>query len=159
MPPSIIAPLPLLLLPLLFLLLLAPPTHAFAIRSSSSGSKGRPTTMIGRHHRRLLGSTLLRPSLQLRSTSSSSTAAGETGDAAPQLSPTIPTPSAQAAATFAQVFPTGTSDSVDSVDHRPVVLFDGVCAFCNRGIDAVLRLDVNRKLRCVRFWGEWNGGL
>lgn len=34
-----------------------------------------------------------------------------------------------------------------NVDHRPVVLFDGVCAFCNRGIDTVLRLDVNRKLR------------
>lgn len=151
MPPSSIPPLLLLLLPLLFLLLRqAPTTHAFAIRSSS-GSKGRPTTMIGRHHRRLLGSTLRRPSLQLRSTSSAAgggeTTAGDTASAQAQPQ----SPLAQAAATFARVFPPGTSDS--GVDHRPVVLFDGVCAFCNRGIDAVLRLDVNRRLRWVRFGG------
>lgn len=32
-------------------------------------------------------------------------------------------------------------------DQRPVVLFDGICGFCNRGIDTTMALDRNRRLR------------
>jgi hypothetical protein len=50
-------------------------------------------------------------------------------------------PSEAAVKTFARVF--------GGADKRPVILFDGECIFCNRGVDTILRLDLNRRLRWV----------
>ncbi|CAM9670702.1 unnamed protein product, partial [Chrysoparadoxa australica] len=36
---------------------------------------------------------------------------------------------------------------VFATDKRPVVLYDGVCAFCNRWVDVLLRVDTDAKIR------------
>ena len=72
--------------------------------------------------------------------STSSTGAGADATATPP--PPRPTVD-EAQATFNRVFPIGTAGA----DLRPVVLFDGVCMFCNQGIDTLLALDINRKIR------------
>jgi predicted DCC family thiol-disulfide oxidoreductase YuxK len=78
------------------------------------------------------------------SSSSSTTAADGSGGMASGGGSTSSTSFSSAASpsaqrTFEQVF--------GGNDKRPVVLFDGICAFCNKGIDTLLTLDIYRKLR------------
>lgn len=115
-------------LPILLALLLLLPTMLHAFLTTAPTGRMR----------------LLQAAATRRFSSPAGAAAGGASDGAAQQ-PTQPIqPSPEALATFARVFP-----SQAGADLRPVVLFDGVCAFCNKGIDTVLRLDVNRKLRCV----------
>ena len=88
------------------------------------------------------------------STASSSTAGA--GADATTATPLPPKPTMdEALATFNKVFPTGTAGA----DLRPVVLFDGVCMFCNRGIDTLLALDINRKIRVAPLQSELGRSL
>jgi len=87
------------------------------------------------------------------STASTSTA-GAGADATTTPPPPKPTMD-EALRTFNRVFPTGTAGA----DLRPVVLFDGVCMFCNRGIDTLLSLDLNRKIRVAPLQSELGRSL
>src|SRR6056297_794652 len=84
---------------------------------------------------------------------SSSSGSGSTGA---KSEPESPRPSMdEAQKTFNKVFPVNTAGA----DLRPVVLFDGVCMFCNRGIDTLLALDVNRKIRVAPLQSELGRAL
>jgi predicted DCC family thiol-disulfide oxidoreductase YuxK len=90
-----------------------------------------------------------------RFSTASSSSAGAGADAT-TATPLPPKPTMdEALATFNKVFPTGTA----SADLRPVVLFDGVCMFCNRGIDTLLALDINRKIRVAPLQSELGRSL
>jgi hypothetical protein len=131
----------------LFLLLLLPAMlHAFI---------GRPLRLRTTVVQQPLRSTIRRFSSSSSSsssaTTSSSTGQGQQQQQQQQQSPPPPPSAEEALAAFTRVFPpvAPAGGAEKAVDHRPVVLFDGVCAFCNRGIDGLLKLDVNRKLRWV----------
>lgn len=81
------------------------------------------------------GNSFLFPARLLRSKSSSASSSTNSADfkgaGVPQ----------DAEATFTRLFKMG--------DERPIVLFDGICIWCNTNVDFLARLDANRQLRWV----------
>ena len=128
---------------LLILLLLACTMRAFVLRAGAG-----PATWMSR-----AAATTTKTSTARFSTASSSPA-GAGADAT--ATPPHPKPTMdEALVTFNRVFPTGTAGA----DLRPVVLFDGVCMFCNRGIDTLLALDINRKIRVAPLQSDLGRSL
>lgn len=50
------------------------------------------------------------------------------------------------------------SSSSDNID-QPVILFDGVCNFCNKWVDLLLRLDVNQRYKFAPLQSATGGRL